>query len=125
RPSAPTTGAGRRPAYAPPDTAEFPGVLQEPEPSRVASSMPRTHISLCRRHNQRDRMATRLGDRLIAKGAITQKQLDQALNAQLIVGGHLGTCLIELGMIDESALGVALSEAFGVPHAPAEALQDI
>jgi len=70
-------------------------------------------------------MATRLGDRLIAKGAITQKQLDQALNAQLIVGGHLGTCLIELGMIDESALGVALSEAFGVPHAPAEALQDI
>ena len=60
-------------------------------------------------------MATKLGDRLIAKGAINSKQLEMALKAQLIV----------LGMIDEAALGLALSEAFGVPHAPPEALHEI
>lgn len=70
-------------------------------------------------------MATKLGDRLIAKGVISLRQLDMALKAQLIVGGHLGTCFLELGLLDEAALGIALSEAFGVPYAPTEALQEI
>lgn len=64
----------------------------------------------------------KLGQRLIEKGLLTDKQLQNALRAQLIVGGQLDTCLIELGLIDESTLGAVLSEVFGVPHAPPEAL---
>src|SRR5262245_37490538 len=67
----------------------------------------------------------RIGERLIEKGLITEEQLETALKAQLIVGGHLGTCMIELGLVDEASLGGALSESYGVPYAPAEALEDI
>src|SRR5262245_2306824 len=67
----------------------------------------------------------RIGERLIEKGLITETQLEAALKAQLIVGGHLGTCMIELGLLDEASLGKALSESYGVPYAPAEVLEDV
>jgi type II secretion system (T2SS) protein E len=67
----------------------------------------------------------RLGEALVAKGIITQEQLGKALNAQLIYGAHLGTCLIELGYIDEDTLGGVLSDVFRVRYAHRDLLQDI
>lgn len=59
----------------------------------------------------------RLGEIFIQKGMITQAQLEQALHAQLIYGGHLGTCLIEQGFVNEEQLGRVLSDSFKVPYA--------
>jgi hypothetical protein len=42
----------------------------------------------------------KLGEILIRDGVLTKRQLDIALKAQLLVGGHLGTNLIELGYVD-------------------------
>lgn len=67
----------------------------------------------------------KLGEVLISDGVITANQLKDALDAQLIYGGHLGTCLIELGCLDEARLGQALSRTFGVSYAPLEAFLDI
>lgn len=67
----------------------------------------------------------RLGERLVTKGLILEEQLRQALEAQLIYGGHLGTVLIELGHLTEPQLGMVLSETFGVDYATNEMLADI
>ena len=63
----------------------------------------------------------RLGQVLLADGAISGDQLQEALDAQLIYGGHLGTCLMELGHVGEERLGQALALAADVPCAPAAA----
>src|SRR5262245_43045439 len=52
----------------------------------------------------------KLGEVLVHRGVITEQQLKKALDAQLIFGAHLGTCLIELGFIEEDTLGTILSE---------------
>ncbi|HXI03980.1 MAG TPA: hypothetical protein VNI57_12465 [Candidatus Saccharimonadales bacterium] len=70
-------------------------------------------------------MSKKLGEILIDQGKITEAQLQKALKAQLIFGGHLGTSLIELGYIDEDALGNALSTSFKVGFASWEILKDI
>jgi len=67
----------------------------------------------------------RIGEVLVGKGLISTEQLGEALDAQTIYGGHLGTCLIELGHVDERALGEALGQAFGVKHAAIELFQNI
>jgi hypothetical protein len=67
----------------------------------------------------------RLGELLIAEGVITAGELREALDAQLISGGHLGTCLIELGYVREERLGQALARASGVPCAPLASFLDI
>jgi hypothetical protein len=72
-----------------------------------------------------DSMGKRIGKALIERGLITPQQLDKALKAQLIFGGHLGTNLIELGFIDEEALGTTLAEILGVRHATREDLLQI
>jgi len=60
-------------------------------------------------------MAKKIGEILIARGKLTRRQLETALKAQLIYGGHLGTCLIELGMIDETTLGRCSRRSRTVP----------
>src|SRR5437867_10548911 len=70
-------------------------------------------------------MRARIGDLLESMGLITGLQLTTALRAQLVHGGHLGTCLMELGMIDEDSLGDALAQVAGVPYAPAFTLREI
>jgi hypothetical protein len=40
-----------------------------------------------------------------------------ALRNQLMLGGHLGTCLLELGLLSEEALGQTLADVHGVPYA--------
>jgi len=67
----------------------------------------------------------KLGEALVKKGLITTAQLESALKAQLIFGGHLGTCLIESGYIDEETLGEVLASSAGVPYAPIHLLANI
>ena len=67
----------------------------------------------------------RLGEVLIQKGFITDAQLEEALKAQLIYGGHLGTCLIESGYVNETQLGRVLAETFKVPYASVDMFRDI
>jgi hypothetical protein len=69
--------------------------------------------------------ARRLGELLVAKGKLTNDQLQKALQAQMIWGGHLGTNLIELGYINEDELGQVLAEAHAVQYAPYRILQEI
>ena len=70
-------------------------------------------------------MARRLGELLVARGKLTSEQLQKALQAQMIWGGHLGTNLIELGYLTEDELGEILAEAHSVRYAPYEMLQEI
>jgi len=60
----------------------------------------------------------KLGEILIKRGLLTEGQLEMALKAQLILGGHLGTNLIEMGFVDEDTLGKVLSKTSGTPYAP-------
>ncbi len=67
----------------------------------------------------------RLGEFFVSKGIITIAQLEEALKGQLIFGGHLGTCLLEMGYITEEVLGRSLSELFGVGYAPPHLFENI
>jgi hypothetical protein len=67
----------------------------------------------------------KLGETLVQKGLLTAEQLEIGLKSQLILGGHLGTALIELGFIDEDTLGEVLSKMFGVPYAPNQLFANI
>ena len=67
----------------------------------------------------------KIGEYLIQKGIINEKQLQEALRAQLIYGGHLGTCLMELGYIEENALGHVLAQIYKVPYANPHLFVDI
>jgi len=70
-------------------------------------------------------MAMRLGELLLSEQLITQAQLEEALQAQVIFGGKLGTILIEMGLINERLLGQALKQLIGFPCAQPEDLEDI
>jgi len=67
----------------------------------------------------------KLGEILVSRGLISAAQLSEALEAQIIFGGHLGTCLIEAGCIDERSLGAVLAEACGLPVAGPESFHEI
>jgi hypothetical protein len=70
-------------------------------------------------------MSRRIGELLVKRGLVTDLQLDKALKTQLILGGHLGTCLIELGFIDEESFGRMLAEMHGVRYATPDQLVGI
>jgi len=59
----------------------------------------------------------RLGDLLVAAGGLDANELEQALRAQIVWGGRLGTNLIELGFIDLDELSRVLGKQRGVPAA--------
>jgi len=67
----------------------------------------------------------KLGERFIQQGLLTQAQLEAALKAQLIFGGHLGTVLLEFGHVDEHTLGKTLAKIFNVDYAPPNLFTDI
>jgi hypothetical protein len=52
------------------------------------------------------------------RGILTEKQLQEAIQHQVLYGGRLGTSLYELGMITEERLRDALSRALGLPPTP-------
>jgi hypothetical protein len=70
-------------------------------------------------------MALRLGEVLIRSGLINEQQLNAALDAQLIYGGHLGTCLVELGFVHVDTLAEVLSKQFSVGRADRERILKI
>jgi hypothetical protein len=66
-----------------------------------------------------------LGQIMLDRGWITESQLQQAIERQQQLGGRLGTCLLELGFIDEQFLLQALSDQLGAPVATAQDLHEI
>lgn len=70
-------------------------------------------------------MAEKLGELLIKKNLLTQAQLEEGLQTQVIFGGKLGTVLIEMGLITEETLADALSQLLGIPCAKPGQLQKI
>ena len=70
-------------------------------------------------------MAVKLGELLIKKNLLTQAQLEEALQAQVIFGGKLGTVLIEMGLITEDALAEILAQLLSIPCAKPGQLQNI
>lgn len=67
----------------------------------------------------------KLGQLLVARGWITVQQLTRALQTQQVVGGRLGTCLIEMDAISEDNLLKGLSEQHGVPTVSLDDLRGI
>jgi hypothetical protein len=67
----------------------------------------------------------KLGQLLVARGWITVQQLTRALQNQSVVGGRLGTCLIEIDAISEDILLKGLSEQLGVPSASLDDLRGV
>jgi type IV pilus assembly protein PilB len=61
------------------------------------------------------RTESRLGDTLVAEGAISQEQLDQLLAEQRTTGRMLGEMLVEQGLIDSPRLLRFLAQQLGVP----------
>ena len=59
----------------------------------------------------------RLGELLVGAGILTADQIDQALRAQVIWGGRIGTNLIELGCLDLDELSGALGRQHRLPAA--------
>ncbi len=64
-----------------------------------------------------------LGRILRDRGVVTERQLQEAIQHQVLYGGRLGTSLFELGFITEERLVEALSRAHGVPAADLRSLQ--
>lgn len=60
---------------------------------------------------------SRLGDLLLTAGLLSHEQLEQALRAQVVWGGRLGTNLIELGCLDLDSLAQVLGKQHGLPPA--------
>jgi hypothetical protein len=61
-----------------------------------------------------------LGRILRDRGIVTERQLQEAIQHQVLYGGRLGTSLYELGFITEDRLRDALSTAHGVPTMPVD-----
>ncbi|MEJ2197517.1 MAG: hypothetical protein P8X54_02995 [Desulfuromonadales bacterium] len=70
-------------------------------------------------------MAIRLGELLIKKNLLTQAQLEEALQAQVIFGGTLGTILIEMGLITENVLAEILTNLLNLPCLKPNQLENI
>ena len=67
----------------------------------------------------------RLGEIMLSSGILTWDQLEEGLKAQMVYGGRLGTCLVELGLVSEDELSRVLSEQLHLPVASREQLEVI
>jgi hypothetical protein len=64
----------------------------------------------------------KLGEILVARGLVSQEQVEDALFSQRQYGGRLGTNLIEMGAISDEDLARCLSEQLHVPYVRPQAL---
>jgi HD-GYP domain-containing protein (c-di-GMP phosphodiesterase class II) len=64
----------------------------------------------------------RLGERLIEAGLVTAESVEKALEHQRITGYKLGDCLVELGLLQETALLRFLAAEFNTRFVSAEKL---
>lgn len=67
----------------------------------------------------------RLAETLVEEGVITELQLQNALQRQLIMGGKIGSNLLELKYLTEEGLGRALSKIYKMPFLSAESFSNI
>jgi hypothetical protein len=67
----------------------------------------------------------RLGEMLVLEGRITQSQLERGVQVRQLVGGRLGTHLLELGFVQEEVLLEALGRQRASGTASAADLEDI
>ncbi len=67
----------------------------------------------------------KLGQLLVERGWITGEQLIRAIQSQRVVGGRIGTCLLEMDVLTEDKLLEALSNQLSVPPAQIEELRAI
>jgi hypothetical protein len=67
----------------------------------------------------------KLGQLLISRGWINLPQLTRALKTQSVVGGRLGTCLLEMDVLTEEQLAKGLSDQLGLPGATVEQLRSV
>src|SRR5262249_53382276 len=58
----------------------------------------------------------RLGERLVARGLITEQQLEQALEVQRRSKAFLGQIVVDLGFVSADVIGPLLAAEFGVPY---------
>ncbi len=65
----------------------------------------------------------RLGEILLERGLITQRQLEQALAQQKTAGGLLGHVLVTLGFVTEEEIALALTTQYGFPYLPLESYE--
>lgn len=61
-----------------------------------------------------------LGAYLVEQGVISREQLEQAVQAQVVYGGRLGTNMVELGLFELDQLAEHLAALSDVPIAPTE-----
>lgn len=59
--------------------------------------------------------SSRLGERLLARGAIRSADLERALELQAQMGGRLGSLLVRIGALSEEQLLEALAEQLALP----------
>lgn len=67
----------------------------------------------------------RLGELLERRGTLSREQLLRALRHQKVVGGKLGTCLLEIDALAEDELLRALGEQQSVPFATPDDLRNV
>ena len=63
-------------------------------------------------------MSRRLAEQLVKTGELNRQQVDEALQTQLMSGGTIGTCLLDLGYVKEETLLTTLAESMRVDPAP-------
>ena len=61
-------------------------------------------------------MPKKIGEILIARGIISEKELDQALQIQKSSGERLGQILVSAGHVNRLALSLAVAEQANLPH---------
>src|SRR5574344_1999945 len=69
--------------------------------------------------------APRLGERLVAAGKLSERDLHNALQAQHELGGLLGQVLVQLGVVAEADVAQALAEQLQLPWLRAEDFPDL
>ena len=60
----------------------------------------------------------RIGEVLLERGVITQKELEKALAHQKAHGGLMGQILIQLNIVTEEEIALALTAQYGFPYLP-------
>ena len=68
---------------------------------------------------------THIGTVLIREKMITEQQLEEALQAQVVYGGKLGTILVEKNFVDEERLTKTLADIFNVDYLPMSKYEEI
>jgi hypothetical protein len=66
-----------------------------------------------------------LGQRLVETGIVTVENVQSALEAQLVLGGRLGTHLLKKGFVDIDTLSMSLARHVGAPAAKLKHFEQI